>query len=190
MIILPRFQVLSDESVHNMRAFLGEAMTVLEKRNNQSASVAASIIKSILDKRGMEVAEFDYFRRAWTLAERLARYGRGERLCHWMSLESWIGMVINILDTVTGGPAVANKAVTLSLCVCILSDLKSANNYYFATDVWCRTRGRSVPTFPRAFPRRRSRFVCREAHTGNTGSQFKPENHCSGSLPGVCSSTV
>ena len=32
---------------------------------------------------------------AWTLAERMARFGRKEGLHHWLTLESWLGMVID-----------------------------------------------------------------------------------------------
>ena len=32
---------------------------------------------------------------AWTLAERMARFGRKEGLAHWLTLESWLGMVID-----------------------------------------------------------------------------------------------
>ena len=46
------------------------------------------------------VASIEYLERAWTLAERMARYGHKERLCRWMSLEAWMGIV---LDTVIKG---------------------------------------------------------------------------------------
>lgn len=36
-----------------------------------------------------------YLERAWALAERMARFGRRERMCQWMSLESWVGMVLD-----------------------------------------------------------------------------------------------
>ena len=34
---------------------------------------------------------------AWTLAERMARFGRHEGLHHWLTLESWLGMVIDAI---------------------------------------------------------------------------------------------
>ena len=37
------------------------------------------------------------YQRAWTLAERVARFGRKEALFHWLTLESWIGMVIDVV---------------------------------------------------------------------------------------------
>lgn len=46
------------------------------------------------------MARRDYWGRAWTAAERLARYGCGEALCHWLSLEAWVGMAVEVLAAV------------------------------------------------------------------------------------------
>ncbi|PNH09709.1 hypothetical protein TSOC_003683 [Tetrabaena socialis] len=35
--------------------------------------------------------------RVWTLAERMARHGRHEQLNHWLSLEAWLGMVVDAM---------------------------------------------------------------------------------------------
>jgi hypothetical protein len=32
----------------------------------------------------------------------MARYGRGEGLCQWLSLESWLGMVVDAMLKSTG----------------------------------------------------------------------------------------
>lgn len=39
----------------------------------------------------------EYFGRVWTLAERMARGGRGERLSNWMPLSMWLGMIVDAL---------------------------------------------------------------------------------------------
>lgn len=47
--------------------------------------VVAAVVEDLLAK-GL-YADGAYFGRAWTLAERMARFGRRECLCQWMSLE-------------------------------------------------------------------------------------------------------
>eukprot|EP00873_Tetraselmis_striata_P028051 jgi/Tetstr1/448315/TSEL_035599.t1 len=37
----------------------------------------------------------EYFGRVWTLAERMSRHSRQERLQHWMPLDIWIGMTLD-----------------------------------------------------------------------------------------------
>ena len=49
------------------------------------ASIACIVLDAIQKKDS--IAGMEYFGRVWTLAERMARYGRGEQLCQWLSLE-------------------------------------------------------------------------------------------------------
>lgn len=57
--------------------------------------VAAHALDSVL-KTGV-LGDCDYFSRAWTLMERTARHGHNESLCSWLSLEAWLGVVVNTL---------------------------------------------------------------------------------------------
>lgn len=59
------------------------------------AQVGALILSSIMQKKFY--ASHDYFCRVWTLAERMARHGRDEDLGDWLALETWIGMVLDVL---------------------------------------------------------------------------------------------
>jgi hypothetical protein len=74
-------------------------VTFLNERAESAADggvrerVAALVLEALLEKNS--IASKEYFERAWTLAERIARYGRNERLCQWMALEAWIGMVLD-----------------------------------------------------------------------------------------------
>jgi hypothetical protein len=47
------------------------------------------------------------FNQVWTLAERMARSGRNEGLHAWLSLPSWLGMVV---DALLGGAVDAAAA--------------------------------------------------------------------------------
>lgn len=58
-----------------------------------SATIAA--IGNVLSAR--TIYGHDYLQRAWTLAERMARHGRGERFSHWVSLTAWLGMVVDAM---------------------------------------------------------------------------------------------
>mmetsp|Transcript_6318 Transcript_6318/g.16331 ORF Transcript_6318/g.16331 Transcript_6318/m.16331 type:complete len:195 (-) Transcript_6318:207-791(-) len=46
--------------------------------------------------------------RVWTLAERMARHARKEKLCEWLSLDLWLGMVV---DAMLGGKNDAAAAI-------------------------------------------------------------------------------
>ncbi|GLC46208.1 hypothetical protein PLESTB_001535300 [Pleodorina starrii] len=97
MLVLPTFHSLPYESP--VRVILARALRELNARaaatNSIRCTVAASIIEAILAKN--IVAGREYFGRVWTLAERMARFGRSEGLCHWLSLESWLGMVVHAM---------------------------------------------------------------------------------------------
>ncbi|GLI64316.1 hypothetical protein VaNZ11_007541 [Volvox africanus] len=96
MRVLPTFRPLPAEGP--VRLILVKAKKVLSKRAEAGSircAVAASIIAAILAKN--LVAGREYFGRVWTLAERMARFGRNEGLCQWLSLESWLGMVVDAM---------------------------------------------------------------------------------------------
>ncbi|GIL83740.1 hypothetical protein Vretimale_10529 [Volvox reticuliferus] len=96
MRVLPTFRPLPAEGP--VRLILVKAKKVLSKRADAGSircAVAASIIAAILAKN--LVAGREYFGRVWTLAERMARFGRNEGLCQWLSLESWLGMVVDAM---------------------------------------------------------------------------------------------
>jgi len=69
----------------------------------------------------------EYFGRVWTLAERMARSGRSERLHHWLPLEAWCGMVMHALLTTSENPKAASlywdKLLPAAVCVCGASPL-------------------------------------------------------------------
>lgn len=60
-----------------------------------SKLAAAQALDSII--QAGTVGGSEYFRRAWTLVERTARHGRKEALCKWLSLEAWLGTVVDAL---------------------------------------------------------------------------------------------
>ncbi|GLC46212.1 hypothetical protein PLESTB_001535900 [Pleodorina starrii] len=97
MLVLPAFHSLPDGGP--VRVILAKALRELKARaaaaNSIRCTVAASIIDAILAKN--IVAGREYFGRVWTLAERMARFGHSEGLCHWLSLESWLGMVVHAM---------------------------------------------------------------------------------------------
>ncbi|GLC57946.1 hypothetical protein PLESTB_001292800 [Pleodorina starrii] len=107
MYILPTFEDLPEEGP--VRVILAKAQSVLSSRASNAAgagdaaneteslqcAVAESVIGAILEKNRTPGRE--YFGRVWTLAERMARHGRSEGLCNWLSLESWLGMVVDAM---------------------------------------------------------------------------------------------
>ncbi|KAG2443939.1 hypothetical protein HXX76_002278 [Chlamydomonas incerta] len=66
----------------------------------EDARAAAAAVGSILRRDG--VACRDYLHRVWPLAERMARYGRGEPLSAWLGLEAWLGMVADAVLAAAG----------------------------------------------------------------------------------------
>lgn len=50
-------------------------------------------------KNRNEHASYEYFGRVWTLVERMARYGRKEKLCQWLPVDMWLGMCLDVLLT-------------------------------------------------------------------------------------------
>ncbi|GLC57934.1 hypothetical protein PLESTB_001291300 [Pleodorina starrii] len=102
MHILPTFEDLPEEGP--VRVILAKAQRVLHTRASAAAAnntdlhqcaVAEFVIGAILEKN--RTAGREYFGRVWTLAERMARHGRSEGLHNWLSLESWLGMVVDAI---------------------------------------------------------------------------------------------
>ncbi|KAG2432774.1 hypothetical protein HYH02_012906 [Chlamydomonas schloesseri] len=95
MTVIPTFFPIPADGI--VRLLLVKASRVIKRRAAASprAAVVASRLDDILKKE--VVAGREYFSRVWTLAERMARLGRREQLCHWLSLEAWLGMLVDAL---------------------------------------------------------------------------------------------
>ncbi|PNH08664.1 hypothetical protein TSOC_004755 [Tetrabaena socialis] len=95
MAVIPTFQPLPAEGV--VRLLLSKVGRLLKRRSAGSlmSATAAAVLDAILAKD--LVAGREYFSRVWTLAERMARHGRCEQLNHWLSLEAWLGMVVDAM---------------------------------------------------------------------------------------------
>ncbi|KAG2449279.1 hypothetical protein HYH02_005436 [Chlamydomonas schloesseri] len=95
MTVIPTFFPIPADGI--VRLLLVKASRVIKRRAATSprAAVVASRLDDILQKE--VVAGREYFSRVWTLAERMARLGRREQLCHWLSLEAWLGMLVDAL---------------------------------------------------------------------------------------------
>ena len=98
MVVVPTFVLLP--TVGPITMLLKLAVKFLQKRAGGSPTdggiregVTALVLHALLEKNS--IASTEYFERVWTLTERIARHGRSERLCQWMSLEAWIGMVLD-----------------------------------------------------------------------------------------------
>lgn len=119
MAVLPRFTQLSEAGparlVDELEHVLTEALHLLKQQSKlappkmlsngsvdgdsvpsaDAPAAAAHVLDTILEKG--TIASSDYLARAWTLAERMSRCGHRERLCEWLSLETWMGMVLDVL---------------------------------------------------------------------------------------------
>ncbi|KAG2434658.1 hypothetical protein HXX76_007551 [Chlamydomonas incerta] len=135
MVVIPTFTSMADGFARVVKSLLGKARRVLARRamaagatsaagggdaqilsggaaaagaggaaaDAAAAAAAAAVLKRMI--RREVVGGREYFCRAWTLAERMARYGRCEQLCNWMSLEVWLGMLVDALLRSTDDPA-------------------------------------------------------------------------------------
>ncbi|KAG2485469.1 hypothetical protein HYH03_015845 [Edaphochlamys debaryana] len=92
MIVVPTFYPVPEGAV---KALLVRTRRQLAKMDTGPAAQAARVLQSILDKE--LVAGREYFARVWTLAERMARFGHGEQLNSWLSLEAWLGMLADAM---------------------------------------------------------------------------------------------
>jgi len=97
MIVLPQFVPMPEG---NMRVVLSNAIRALGRNvpghHTQEEQVLVQAVLRQIREKGI-FAKSCYFGRVWTLAERMARHGRGERLQNWMSLETWMGMTLEAL---------------------------------------------------------------------------------------------
>ena len=97
MVVVPTFTPLPASGPITL--LLNHVVALLQKRAGSAVdggtreAIAALVLHAVLAKTSF--ASKEYFERAWTLAERIARYGRNECLCQWMSLETWLGMVLD-----------------------------------------------------------------------------------------------
>nr|BAD44753.1 NSG7 protein [Chlamydomonas reinhardtii] len=103
MIIIPSYEALPKDGV--VKLLLLKALRQLTSKAGASKDMAAAakVLQTIMNK-GV-VAGREYFSRVWTLAERVARYGRSEQLSNWLSLEAWLGMLADALLKSTDNPA-------------------------------------------------------------------------------------
>jgi len=93
MMVLP---VVAPLAEGGMRVALRGVLRELGGRpNNKARRLIASQLAAILEA-GV-YCEFGYFSRVWTLAERMCRDRRDEKLKHWLSLEAWLGMTFDYL---------------------------------------------------------------------------------------------
>ncbi|KXZ55024.1 hypothetical protein GPECTOR_3g186 [Gonium pectorale] len=95
MAVVPTFHPIPADGI--VRLLLVKASRVVRRHAGSSpvAVVVAGLLDSILSKE--QVAGREYFSRVWTLAERMARFGRPEHLSNWLSLEAWLGMLVDAL---------------------------------------------------------------------------------------------
>ncbi|KAG2453016.1 hypothetical protein HYH02_002352 [Chlamydomonas schloesseri] len=102
MVVLPvfmTFEGLPENSAGVVRVLLGKAARALKRRAKEegrpNSAEAGAALSRILESE--VVAGREYFCRAWTLAERMARHGRSEPLRQWLSCETWLGMLVDSL---------------------------------------------------------------------------------------------
>ncbi|GIL45586.1 hypothetical protein Vafri_2788 [Volvox africanus] len=97
MLVLPTFVPIPTEGI--VKLLLVKAIRIVrshaESTSSRRSQITLGLLESILNK-GL-VAGREYFTRVWTLAERMARFGRPERLCNWLSLENWLGMLVDAM---------------------------------------------------------------------------------------------
>ncbi|KAG2424640.1 hypothetical protein HXX76_014365 [Chlamydomonas incerta] len=103
MLVLPTFHPLPAEGI--IRPLLARTQQQLAvagaaQEGAGDALAAAAALGSMLAKGHMACRE--YLSRVWTLAERLARYGRDEPLSCWLGLEAWLGMLLDAVLTAAG----------------------------------------------------------------------------------------
>ncbi|KAG2427488.1 hypothetical protein HXX76_012421 [Chlamydomonas incerta] len=98
-------QLLADQAAATAAAAAaaGAGAAQLQAIADNDAAAAAAAVGAILEGGSMGCRE--YLHRVWTLAERMARFGRGEPLSAWVSLEAWLGM---LTDAVVAAAGVAN----------------------------------------------------------------------------------
>ena len=97
MIVLPKFVRMPEG---NMQVVLSHAIRALGRNipghhTSEEQNLTRAVLQQLRSK-GI-CARSCYFGRVWTLAERMARHGRNERLQNWMSLDTWMGMTVEAL---------------------------------------------------------------------------------------------
>ncbi|GIL68375.1 hypothetical protein Vafri_21672 [Volvox africanus] len=107
MVVIPAYEAVPDDGV--TRFVLSKTARLLKDGASRvpERGLAADALNAIL-YRGF-IASGSYFCRIWTLVERMARHGRTELLCHWLTLEAWLGMVLDAMRCATTNTATAKS---------------------------------------------------------------------------------
>lgn len=120
LLILPTFSPAPKTNcVHKAIRQIEQQLCRPRAKGNPFARLLRTAIKPFLEQSQSikSIASHDYYRRIWTLAERMARHGGSERLCNLMSLETWLGMVLHAL--LSADPAVApDDTVNFQKSIC------------------------------------------------------------------------
>ena len=111
MLVLPALVKLPESN--SLQPLIWEAKETVSKLSGSEAMYFPAEIKAVtraLSRQGTNpvLAYRDYFSRAWTLAERMARGFRQEKLKDWMPLELWISVVAGIMWATLRGEQVDN----------------------------------------------------------------------------------
>ena len=100
MCVLPTFQPLPEDGI--VKVVLKRALNIITDAaaspppiNTDVEKASMAVLEAILEKSS--IASREYFGRGWTLAERMGRHQREEKLCHWISLEAWLGMLVDAM---------------------------------------------------------------------------------------------
>eukprot|EP00873_Tetraselmis_striata_P003255 jgi/Tetstr1/423519/TSEL_014194.t2 len=98
MLVLPTVVMLpAENSISGLLAAASATLKGAAHLDARSVQIVRTVLHKLQGAEGLQLCKRDYFNRAWTLAERMARSGRGERLMHWLPLTSWMGMVADLL---------------------------------------------------------------------------------------------
>lgn len=103
LLLLPAFERLPKE--HRLvKALEGIHLLLCQHfGHSKTAALLLSAVNLLLEHSSSQshvlMASHDYYRRIWTLAERMARHGGREKLCNCMPLQTWVGMVLHAVDS-------------------------------------------------------------------------------------------
>jgi len=98
LVVLPDFRPLGASPVLRLVLTNAKRLVDADDAAGDAAlehSLVSEALARILDSD--MIASREYFGRVWTLAERVARGVRTEQLCQWLSLDVWLGMVVDAL---------------------------------------------------------------------------------------------
>eukprot|EP00873_Tetraselmis_striata_P035306 jgi/Tetstr1/455570/TSEL_042389.t1 len=98
----PPLRLLHIQAVIHRWEYAGDPMVEIHRSRLYYARARAMIVLPGFRQLSREP------RRVWTLAERMARHARREKLRQWLSLDIWLGMVV---DAMLGGKGDAAAAI-------------------------------------------------------------------------------